>query len=489
MPSCERSLIRTCRRHRSIRTYDRFHIVISGAGSSQDGIGTSKLPRGPHTLTREQVANNQRHRIISAMITAVGQQGYLATTVADVIAGAGVSRKAFYEHFPNKQECFLTAFDAVITAGLERAAETYRGGSSLQEGVEAAITVLFEHAAVNPLAGRLVLTEVGAVGPEGVARREQHMSAYEGVLGKSLGLRVKQSEPKPILRTLVGGMNEVLYEIVQSKRRAQQSAVVVELAAWIMSYHPVPAVIAACTAFSGEQTVRVGGRAPGTLAPPPSASGRRGLRGERTSSHSYVIHSQRERILDAVANLSAGKGYAAVTVRDIADQAAVSLDAFYAHFIDKEDAFLVAYEVGHHKGLAIVERAFAEAADWPRGVKAAVNSLFDFLACEPTFAHLALVDALLATPRTAERARKGVGAYEHLLDQGLAELGPSQRPPKLTTAAITGGIFELCSTYVMQQRAAALPSAAGSATYFALAPFVGTQEAARLAQDHDGSLA
>ncbi len=424
------------------------------------------------------------------MIGAVGEQGYLATTVADVIAGAGVSRKAFYEHFPNKQECFLIAFDAVITAGLTQAAEAYRGAPDFHQGVEEAIAVLFEHAANHPLAVRLVMTEVGAVGPEGVARREQHMSVYEEILGKSLGVEVKnQAQPTPILRTLVGGLNEVLYEVAQSRRRAQQRAVVVELAAWITSYHPVPAAIATSMRFEAEApSVRVGGRAPGTLSPPLTGSSRRGLRGERTSSHSYVIHSQRERILDAVANLSAAKGYAAVTVRDIADEAAVSLDAFYAHFLDKEDAFLVAYEVGHHKGLAIVERAFNEAPDWRHGVPAALCALFDFLACEPTFAHIALVDALLATPRTAERARKGLGAYQHMITLGLDELSPSERPPGLTAGAITRGIFELCSTYVMQHRATALPSATHAATYFALAPFVGPEEAVRLADDLGASI-
>jgi AcrR family transcriptional regulator len=464
--------------------------VISGAGSSHDRIATAKLPRGPHSLTREQVANHQRQRIIGAMITAVGEKGYLATTVADVIAGAGVSRKAFYEHFPNKQDCFLTAFDVVITAGLVEAAEAYRGTASLHQGVEAAIAVLFEYAAMNPLAVRLVLIEVGAVGPEGVARRERHMNAYEEILGKSLGMRIKkQAEPKPILRALVGGLNEVLYELVKSRRRAQQQAVVAELAAWVMSYHPVPPAIATSVAFESKApAVRVGGRAPGTLSPPPTTNGRRGLRGERTSSHSYVIHNQRERILDAVANLSAAKGYAAVTVRDIADQAAVSLDAFYAHFLDKEDAFLVAYEVGHHKSLAVVERAFADAPDWRHGVPAAINALFDFLACEPTFAHLALVDSLLATSRTAERARKGVGAYEHMITAGLAELRPSEQPPAVTAAAITGGIFELCSTYVMQQRITALPAATPAATYFALAPFLGPKEAARFAEQQGAAL-
>jgi AcrR family transcriptional regulator len=463
--------------------------MISGAGSSRDAR-SAKLPHGPHTLSRQQVADHQRRRIIAAMVAAVGEHGYFSTTVADVIALAGVSRKAFYEHFTNKQDCFLTAFDVVIKTGLTQARDAFRSGAGMREGFEAAIGLLFEHAAVNPLAVRLVLIEAGAAGPEGVVRRERHMTAYEALLGECLGVATAQApQPKPILRALVGGVSQVLFELVQGPRSSRPQSAVADLAAWMMAYLPVPAEISVAATHEGPPTrAAVGGRAPGTLSPPAAVGGRRGLRGARSSSHSYVIHSQRERVLDAVANLTSARGYAGVTVRDIADQAAISVDAFYAHFVDKEDAFLVAYEVGHQKSLAVVERAFREAPDWRHGIPAALEALFTFLADEPTYAHLALVDAVLATPRSAERARKGADAYAHMVAQGLEEAGPSHRPPTVTVAAITGGVFELCLSYVMQQRVAALPGAVREASYFVLAPFVGPNEAMRLA-DAQGTAA
>jgi AcrR family transcriptional regulator len=52
--------------------------------------------------------------MMSAIIDAVAEQGYAATSVADVIARAGVSRKTFYEHFADKQACFLAAFDSAV---------------------------------------------------------------------------------------------------------------------------------------------------------------------------------------------------------------------------------------------------------------------------------------------------------------------------------------------------------------------------------------
>lgn len=198
-------------------------------------------------------------------------------------------------------------------------------------------------------------------------------------------------------------------------------------------------------------------------------------------SPSYVAHSQRERILDAVAQLSARKGYGAFTVEEVAVHAAVSLKAFYEHFADKEDAFLVAYEVGHGKGLAIVERAHDAESDWPRSVRAGLMALFDYLASEPSFAHLALVDALIATPRTAARANRGMIPYVEMLAAGVENAPRDSQPSELAIEAISGGILELCLSYTALGHVSDLSELLPWAIYFALAPFVGPERAASVA--------
>ena len=73
-----------------------------------------RLPHGPNGMSREEVARNQRARMYGGMIEAVHEHGYPQTTVAHVIALAGVSRRAFYEQFPNKEACFLATYDIVV---------------------------------------------------------------------------------------------------------------------------------------------------------------------------------------------------------------------------------------------------------------------------------------------------------------------------------------------------------------------------------------
>jgi AcrR family transcriptional regulator len=444
----------------------------------------SPLPRGPHSLSREQVASNQRQRLIRGILDTVGEHGYTNTTVADVIARAGVSRKAFYEHFSNREQCFLEAYDQVVAAGTRRIEKAYRAQESALAAGEAALSALFEDAIAEPSIVRLVLVEVGAVGAEGIARRERLLATYEQLLREMLGLPLGSGAvPNPVLRGMVGGLNEVLYARVNKRCQSELRKLAPDLVRWATSYYPAPDAIVRLDNPSPTRPLpgHAGGRAPGTLTPSPGAGHRRGLRGEQKGSHSFVVHNQRERILDAVAHLSATKGFGAFTVHDIAESAAVSLDAFYEHFEGKEDAFLVAYEVGHGKGLALVEQAYNAAPDWRLGIRAAIGALLDFLASEPTFAHLALVDALTATSRTAEHAREGFSAYAHMLTPGLEHAPERSTPPAVTVEAIAGGIFELCLTYTLRGRASELTDLGRRATYFALAPFIGAVEAGEVA--------
>src|SRR3982750_1251953 len=88
-----------------------------------------RLPPGPSALTRGEVERNQRTRIYGAMIEAVARHGYEVTTVADVIALAGGSRRAFYELFANKQDCFLATHDIVLAQARKRMIDAWQGAS------------------------------------------------------------------------------------------------------------------------------------------------------------------------------------------------------------------------------------------------------------------------------------------------------------------------------------------------------------------------
>lgn len=461
--------------------------------TSGDAPPSARDRSSERALARERIRTTQRLRLASAMIGAIAEKGYRATRVADVIARAGVSRKTFYEHFANKQECLLVAYDLVADEGMRRVEQAYLEADSWPGRVEAAIRALFEASIENPGALRLSLVEIGSVGPAGIERRERSFVRYEHFIREGLKLAPGEGTISEMaLKAVIGGLNRVLYRRRLKGEDAELLALVPDLVSWVTSYYPTPPAILAEPrgdssrrgrgGVAGGGGVLRGGRAPGTLAPHAPLSARRGLpRGGQNVSRSFVVHSQRERILDAVANLTAAEGYAALKVEDIVEQAAVSLKAFYEHFTGKEDAFLVAYEIGQGKGLAFTEQAYTAEPDWRLGVRAGIAALFEFLATEPAFAHIALIDALIATTRTAERSNAGVRAFARMLVPG-AEEAPEQGPAAaVTIEAIAGGVFELCLHYALEGRIHELPELTASATYVALAPFLGPEEAARIA--------
>jgi AcrR family transcriptional regulator len=461
------------------------------------GAPAEALPRGPHSLSREQVAANQKLRLGIAMMEAVGEKGYVATTVSEVVTRAGVSRKAFYQHFAGKDECFLAAYDVIARAARRRVGLAHAETDGAHDRMESAIRALFGAVIETPHALRLAMIDIAALGPPGIERRERGIAEYGRLVHDGLKAAGDGEQlPETILRAIVGGFNRVLAMTLRAGRRGRPLEVVPDLVRWARSYHPPPgellAGVARARAGGGHMPSgkALGGRAPGTLFPQAQLHGRadRRVAGRHPParrgngiSRSFVVQAQRARILDAVTNLTATNGYASLTVEDIAREGAVSLQAFYEHFTGKEDAFLVAYEYGHTRALSLVEGAFGSAPSWRDGVRDALASLIDYLASEPAYARLALLGTLIATPRATELFDDGVAAYARMLRPGLDEVPSRNRPPPVAIDAIAGGLQELFFHYAVHDRLHELPELTVDATYVALAPFFGPRAATRIA--------
>jgi AcrR family transcriptional regulator len=166
-------------------------------------------------------ATSQRARMLDAMVRAVGESGYAAVTVADVVGRAGVSRRTFYEHFEDKQACFLAAYrtgvEVVIGRILARAAQLPDADwrTKLQVGLDAYTREL----AAQPEFARALLIDVLGAGREAVEQRQRLSELFVRVFH---GLSEQAAEQDPaivpapdvFLRALVGGMGELVQQHV-----------------------------------------------------------------------------------------------------------------------------------------------------------------------------------------------------------------------------------------------------------------------------------
>ncbi len=116
------------------------------------------------------VARSQRERLLDAAVNVVAEKGYGATTVADLTKEAGVSRTTFYEHFEDKEACFLAAYDTAADVLARRIGAAFETQEAWPDRVRAGLAALLESLAGEPQIARLALVDVGSAGPQAQRR-------------------------------------------------------------------------------------------------------------------------------------------------------------------------------------------------------------------------------------------------------------------------------------------------------------------------------
>jgi AcrR family transcriptional regulator len=174
------------------------------------------------TVTTRPAAGGHRARLTAGLAAAIAEKGYAAVTIADVVRAARVSKRTFYEHFPDKETCFLALYAETTDELLELiAAATVAAQGSWEARIGAAARAYFERVASEPELIRAALLEIQAAGPRArVLRREvqrryaeQLRELSEAAAAEGAGVRALS----PALATaVVGGLNELMLEAVEA---------------------------------------------------------------------------------------------------------------------------------------------------------------------------------------------------------------------------------------------------------------------------------
>jgi AcrR family transcriptional regulator len=149
-----------------------------------------QLPRGRHGLSRDEVAASQRGRMLAACFQVVAEKGYTRFTVADVLAAAGVSRETFYEHFSDKEDCFLAAYELSVDAVLAAMSHADPGGESdplerYEEMMRGYLQVMSQEGGY----ARVFLVDVYAAGERALKRRREVIDRFTEVVAELVGAR------------------------------------------------------------------------------------------------------------------------------------------------------------------------------------------------------------------------------------------------------------------------------------------------------------
>jgi AcrR family transcriptional regulator len=116
------------------------------------------------------------------MAESVQEKGFRETFVRDVVRIARTSRSSFYEHFDDRQACFLALFDAVNDAVIGEIVAAVRADRPWQEQVDAAVGAYIDAVAARPALWRSFIREIPALGEAGAERQRQVMGRFADLL-------------------------------------------------------------------------------------------------------------------------------------------------------------------------------------------------------------------------------------------------------------------------------------------------------------------
>jgi AcrR family transcriptional regulator len=113
---------------------------------------------------------SQRQRIVEAMVECCAEKTYAATTIADIVSQASISRTTFYKRFGGKRECFDAALDWCIDEMRAAAAGSCSPSDSPPTAVRKAAAATLELMSANPALTQLLLGEAVSVEPTVIGR-------------------------------------------------------------------------------------------------------------------------------------------------------------------------------------------------------------------------------------------------------------------------------------------------------------------------------
>ena len=170
-----------------------------------------------------------RERLIAAMAASIQEKGYRDTTVADVVRIARTSRRNFYEHFGDRDACFLALFDATNEAMMGEVAAAVHPDRPLDEQVDAAVDAYIDSVARKPALYASFVRELPGLGQAGADRGLATLERFAALLVTLVEFG-REIQPELAVRPLdtdtaiiiVGGLRELAVISLQRGRDVRE---------------------------------------------------------------------------------------------------------------------------------------------------------------------------------------------------------------------------------------------------------------------------
>lgn len=379
------------------------------------------------------------------MIELVAEHGYNAVSVERLANRARVSKRDFYKLFAAKEECFLAAYDIIVSHSVGGIVAAVEGEEEWGERLRLGFLTFADQITESPETARLTLIDAFTAGAAAVERMQRTDRLFEALVAENLALAEDAPRLPPLVvkGVVAAGIRLARARLLCGSRRSALDGA--ELLAWALS-------------FCDEGVGRLRGLA--TVGAPPLLE----------AAPVPPPGDERALILAATARLASKEGYATLTVPRVRAAAGVSRRCFDTYFEGVADCFLETLETLSDNALAAAAPFYFATENWASGVHRMIVDLCRHLARDSTFTDLAFLEVFSTAPEAIRWRCEMIARLAARLRRGAP---PSQRPSEFAAEASIGAMWGVIHCFVAAGRGAQLPLAAPALSYLALAPALG----------------
>ncbi|HEY2478023.1 MAG TPA: TetR/AcrR family transcriptional regulator [Solirubrobacterales bacterium] len=392
------------------------------------------------------------------MIELVDEGGYQAVTVRGLARRAGVSTRAFYEHFANLEECFVATYERLIATMARETVKQLGRADDWPERLQPTLSAWARNLAAEPLAARFALLEAPAAGPAVAGPMQRSWQQFGALIRRCF---LSKYDEFPLSPLLMHGILVGVARVARARLLAERTWELPELAEgaaeWVLSLHsPAARNLEDLAARST-----------------PSCSGDL-FAIDADGFDRPATGDDRAMILAAAARLAASEGYDELSVPRIRAAAGVSRRSFDAEFDGLKECFLEALEFRAKRAFSSAIQRSGGGEDWPAAVYRTLVGLCAHIARDPERARAIFIE-VFAVGMDGLRCRESLvgGIGEYLRTRAPVE----QRPASLAAEASAAAVWGILQRHIVTRRTAALPSIAPTLSYLVLAPGIGAPAA------------
>lgn len=176
-----------------------------------------------HASTAAATLDSPANRLLQALAEVTSDKGLAATTVADVVRAAGVSKRTFYEHFSDKDACFLALYRQACGSALRTLSEAVQPDLPWQVQVDSALQAYFGHLSAGPQLLRTLFVEIHHLGAAGALARREVMAALAGFMVEAVNRDrpAGQALSPAMAMAAVGAITELVLLAIERNEQAE----------------------------------------------------------------------------------------------------------------------------------------------------------------------------------------------------------------------------------------------------------------------------